>query len=161
MAPPWYCGTGGVIRSSLLQPTAARTSPAASDMRRIVIVGLPLERVAERHAEQVRVEVVQAVVQPRRGHLVEDRLASPTAPIVLPDVLIREIGAERRGELHRRADRELVALPLRQLRRHRLGRSCTAVVQIAAAERPFRVPRPLRADPEPARVVVILEQLAV
>src|SRR5205823_7333116 len=88
-------------------------------------------------------------------------LASPAAPVVLPDVLIREIGAERRGELHRRADRELVALPLRQQRRYRLGGSRTIVVQVAAAERPFRVLGPFRAEPEPARVVVILEQLAV
>src|SRR5213078_1597349 len=105
-------------------------------------------------------KVIQAVVHPGGGGT-DEWLASPAPPVVLPDVLIREIGAERRAELHRRAERELVALPLGQQRRHRLGRGRAVVVQIAAAQRPLRVLGPLRAEPEAARVVVILEQLAV
>src|SRR5437588_1483245 len=138
MAPPLYSGGVDVSRPSLLQPTAARTSPAASDMRRIVIVGLPLKRVAQRHPEQVRVEVVETVVQGgRRG--AEQWLSRAAAPVVLSDVLIREIGAQVVGQLDRGARRKLITLCLRQERRDGLGGGGAIVMQIAAAVRPLRV----------------------
>src|SRR5213593_4941408 len=73
------------------QPTAVRHRRA------------PLERVAERHPEEVRMESVEAVVQPGRRHLVEDRLTSPAAPVTLADELIRKVRRQRLPELHRRA----------------------------------------------------------
>src|SRR2546426_7474235 len=101
---------------------------AARITRRCVIVGPPLERVAERHPEEVRMESVEAVVQPGRRHLVEDRLTSPAAPVALADELIRDVRRQRLRELYRCARGELVALALGQERRHRLGRSRTVVM---------------------------------
>src|SRR5438105_15479435 len=89
-------------------------------MRRCVIVRAPLERVAKRHPEQVRVEVVQAVVHPgRRG--TNEWLARPAAPVVLPDELVGEVGGESAAQFDRRSRRELVAVALGQERCHRFG----------------------------------------
>src|SRR2546425_11976907 len=73
---------------------SARLKPPATRIRRCVIVRAPLERVAERHPEQVRMEVVQPVVQPGRGQLVEQGLPRTAPPVVLPDELVCEVGGE-------------------------------------------------------------------
>src|SRR5256886_10873721 len=98
----------------------------------------PLDRVAEREPEQLRVKVVHAGVQPGGRYLIEDRLARAAAAIVLLDVLQRHVGREVRRERHREPARELVAVALGQERRHRLGRRGPLVVQIATAQRPLR-----------------------
>src|SRR5207244_6573242 len=112
-------------------PTRARPGRAAS--------AAPLERVAERQAEQLGVEVVHAGVETGRRYLIEQRLARPAAPVVLLDVLEREVTRQVRRKLHREPPRELVAVPLRQQRRHRLVWCGALVVAVAAAQRPLRV----------------------
>src|SRR6058998_4193241 len=109
MAPPVYWGTAVLNKSSSWQAAArsARLKPPATRMRRYVIVRAPLERVAKRHPEQVRVEVVQAVVHPgRRG--TNEWLARPAPPVVLPDELVGEVGGESAAQFDRRSRRELV-----------------------------------------------------
>src|SRR2546430_15845456 len=57
----------------------------------------PLERVAEREPEQLRVKVVHADVQPGGRDLIEDRLACAAAAVVLLVVLGRQVrGGMRR-----------------------------------------------------------------
>src|SRR3989441_12368816 len=56
--------------------------------------------------------------------------------------------------------RSLVALAFGQQRRDRLGWCRAIMVEVAAAERPFRVLRPLRAHAEAAGVPVALVQRA-
>src|SRR2546425_10776786 len=56
--------------------------------------------------------------------------------------------------------RSLVALAFGQQRRDRLGWCRAIMIEVPAAERPFRVLRPLRADTEAAGVLVALVQRA-
>src|SRR2546426_402972 len=95
IAPPAYAGGCGVNSSSSWQAAArsARLKLPATRIRRCVIVRAPLERVAERHPEEVRVEVVNAVVHAGRRRA-RDRLARTAASIVLPDVLVRDVCRE-------------------------------------------------------------------
>src|SRR2546430_13593768 len=51
----------------------------------------PLERVAEREPEQLRVKVVHAGVQPGGRNLIEDRLGRAAAAVVFVDVLQRPV----------------------------------------------------------------------
>src|SRR5438046_5580969 len=161
MAPPAYWG-GAVVKSSSSWQAAARSArlkPPATRIRRCVIVRAPLERVAERHPEQVRMEVVQAVVHPgRRG--TNEWLARPAAPVVLPDELVGEGGGESAAQFDRRSRRELVAVALGQERCHRFGWSRSPVVQIPTPERPLGVLHPLGGEAEATRAVVALEQLS-
>src|SRR2546430_13077372 len=72
----------------------------------------PLERVAEREPEQLRVKVVHAGVQPGGRYLIEDRLARAAAANVLLDVLERPVGGGNRGPLYPHPRRHpLVAAP--------------------------------------------------
>src|SRR2546430_17145657 len=57
----------------------------------------PLERVAEREPEQLRVKVVHAGVQPGGRYLIEDRLRRAAAAVVLPVLFAGPLGPEVRG----------------------------------------------------------------
>src|SRR5919197_635058 len=148
MAPPAYGGTSGLFNSSLLHAAIASARPTAANKTRGFVIGAPLERIAERHPEEVRVEVVQAMVQQRGRRLVEQRLARAAAPGVLLDILIGQVPGEAGPELYRRAQGELVAGALGEQRRHGLGWRGSFVVQVAAPERPLGIPHPLGAEPK-------------
>src|SRR5207244_10873216 len=98
-------------------------------------MGAPSKCVAEREPEELRVKVVYAGVQPGGRYLIEDRLAGAAPPILLPDVLDREVGREVRRQLHRDPARELVEGALGQERRQRLGRGGDLVVRVAPLSR--------------------------
>src|SRR5881296_4727289 len=151
MAPPVYWGTAVLNKSSSWQAAArsATLMPAARITRRCVIVGPPLERVAKRHPEEVRMEVVQPVVQPGRGRLVEQGLPRTAPPVVLPDELVGEVGGESAAQFDRRSRRELVAVALGQERGHRFGWSRPPVVQIPTQERPLAAFLQLGGEPKP------------
>src|SRR5213593_3024583 len=162
MAPPVYWGTAVLNKSSSWQAAArsARLKPPATRMRRCVIVRAPLERVAKRHPEEVRMEVVQPVVHAGRGRLVEQGLPRTAPPVVLPYELVGEVGGESAAQFDRRSRRELVAVALGQERGHRFGWSRPPVVQIPTPERPLGVLHPLGGEAEATRAVIALEQLS-
>src|SRR5207237_4844557 len=58
------------------------------------------------------------------------------------------------------AGRKLITRCLRQERRDGLGGGGAIVMQIAAAERPLRVFGPLGAEPKPAGIAIVLDQVA-
>src|SRR5437667_216129 len=113
---------------SSLQAAATRTRPRTAAENRLVRIMSRSSSERESYAgrEQMGREVVETGVA--RGEI------DGAAPVVLSDVLVREVGVEVPRQLDAGADRELVARGLGEQRGHELRRRGARVMQVPAAQ---------------------------
>src|SRR5438552_11266394 len=77
-----------------------------------------------------------------------------SAPILLFDVLVGQVGVPVGVQRNPCADRDLVTRALGEQRRYELRRRGAGVIQISAAQLDFRVVLVLGTEPEAVRVLV-------
>src|SRR5947209_11994251 len=139
----------GRFSLSLLQAAAASTSPrTAAENRWVRIMSRgSSEGDGDPGPEQVGRELVETGVAGGEVHR--------AAPVILLDVLVRQVGVPARRQRDPGADREFVARTLGQERRHELRGRRAGVIQVSTAQPHLGVVLVFGAEPEAVCVLVV------